>query len=170
MCRVPERTHRLAHAVIAANAVNGSTALGLLVARLGGTHATAGPHGLLLAVHYRFSLPRADAFTLGSVVLTRRGRAWLLARPDLLYHEARHAAQYAWCGGPALLPLYAAAAVWSWLRTGDPSSRNAFERRAGLAAGGYQERPRRSRPLWTRPRGPRRLRSRASRRGRRASP
>jgi hypothetical protein len=36
---------------------------------------------------------------------------------------------------------YVAAASWSWLRTGDFASRNAFERRAGLADGGYRERP-----------------------------
>jgi hypothetical protein len=37
--------------------------------------------------------------------------------------------------------LYLAAAGWSWLRTGDFASRNVFERRAGLADGGYRERP-----------------------------
>ena len=36
---------------------------------------------------------------------------------------------------------YAAAAGWSWLRTGDFASRNCFERAAGLADGGYRERP-----------------------------
>ena len=47
-----------------------------------------------------------------------------------------------WLGLP-FLPAYAVASAWSWARTGDPWSRNAFERRAGLAAGGYREaRPR----------------------------
>jgi hypothetical protein len=37
------------------------------------------------------------------------------------------------------------AAAWSWVRTGDPASRNLFERAAGLADGGYRERPLRRR-------------------------
>jgi hypothetical protein len=59
----------------------------------------------------------------------------------LLDHEERHVTQYAWCAG-VLMPIgYVAAAGWSWLRTGDFASRNVFERRAGLADGGYRERP-----------------------------
>jgi len=37
--------------------------------------------------------------------------------------------------------LYLGAAGWSWLRTGDFFSRNAFERGAGLISGGYREQP-----------------------------
>jgi hypothetical protein len=62
----------------------------------------------------------------------------------LLDHEERHVTQYAWCGGPVMPVLYLGAAGWSWLRTGDFASRNIFERRAGLADGGYRERPVRS--------------------------
>jgi len=39
------------------------------------------------------------------------------------------------------LPLYAIAAGWSWLRTGDLASANFFERKAGLQRGGYQQAP-----------------------------
>jgi hypothetical protein len=48
----------------------------------------------------------------------------------------------------AMLPLYFLAAGVSWLLTGDFGSRNIFERRAGLAEGGYPERP--LRPVLTR--------------------
>jgi hypothetical protein len=40
-----------------------------------------------------------------------------------------------------MLPLYFAAAAVSWVLTGDFGSRNVFERRAGLADGGYADRP-----------------------------
>ena len=40
-----------------------------------------------------------------------------------------------------MLPLYFIAAGLSWALTGDFGSRNVFERRAGLADGGYHDRP-----------------------------
>ena len=61
--------------------------------------------------------------------------------PALLRHEARHATQYAWCGGVLMVPLYLAAAAVSWGLTGDFGARNVFERRAGLAGGGYADQP-----------------------------
>jgi hypothetical protein len=123
-----------------ANTLNASTAIGLLVARLGGATVRPGPQGTLLAHGYRWRFPPAGAFTVGDVVLTRRPEGYLGGRPALLGHELRHTTQYAWCLGLPMLPAYLAAAGWSWLRTGDPASRNVFERRAGLAAGGYRER------------------------------
>lgn len=126
--------HRLRQVV---NLVNLSTPLGLLVALAGGARVGTGPQGLLLARGYRLGLPPAPAFTVGNVVLLRLDDAALARRPRLLAHEARHATQYAWCAGPALLPLYGVAAAWSWLRCGDPATRNVFERAAGLADGGY---------------------------------
>ena len=96
-----------------------------------------GPDGLLLARGYRLRLPAAPAFTIGNVVLLRIDDATLARRPRLLAHESRHATQYAWCAGPVMLPLYGLAVAWSWLRCGDPSSYNVFERLAGLADGGY---------------------------------
>ena len=68
---------------------------------------------------------------LGSVVFFRPVVPAPESRPALLGHEAGHAAQYAWCLGLPFLPLYGLAAAWSWLRTGDPASRNPFERAAG---------------------------------------
>ena len=129
----------------AVNAVLGGTLLGLAAARAGSARLSPGPDLLVLATGYRLGFPRAVAFTVGNVVVTRLDRDALLARPALLRHEARHAGQWAcWLGLP-FLPAYVAASAWSWLRTGDPWSRNAFERRAGLAAGGYREAP--TRPL-----------------------
>lgn len=117
--------------------VNLSTPLGLLVAAAGRATLSAGPDGLILARGYRLGLPAAPAFTVGNVVLLRIDDQALARRPRLLAHEARHATQYAWCVGPAMLPLYGLAAAWSWLRCGDASSYNVFECRAGLADGGY---------------------------------
>ncbi len=123
------------------NWINLSTLLGLLVGLLGRARFERGVEGLIIGRRYRFPLPPAPAFTLGNVVLVRIDDARLAARPHLIEHESAHATQYAWCLGPVMLPLYALAAGWSWVRTGDPASRNAFERLAGLAAGGYVERP-----------------------------
>ena len=48
-----------------------------------------------------------------------------------------------------MVPLYLAAAAVSWALTGDTGSRNVFERRAGLADGGYTDKP--LRPALRRP-------------------
>ncbi|MFT4108193.1 hypothetical protein [Propionicimonas sp.] len=133
-----------AHRVRAAgNAVNLSTAAGLVVALAGRASVRSGPEGLLIAEGYRLPLPRAGAFTVGNVVVVPHG---LLAgvevrQPGTLAHEAVHSWQYFWCAGLPFLPLYGLASAWSWLRRGDPASGNGFERGAGLARGGYTERP-----------------------------
>jgi hypothetical protein len=151
----------------AANLLNGSTALGLLVARAAAGRVVRAPGGLLVAERYRWRLPVARAWTLGDVVLTRVDAAYLLDRPALLAHEGRHAVQYAACLGPGMLPLYGIAAAWSWLRTGDWASRNVFERQAGLVDGGYVERAPPRRPA---DRLPARITARrARRRGRSAT-
>ena len=124
-----------------ANALNGSTAAGLLLAMLSRTPVERGPGGLILGTHYRPKLPLAGAFTVGNVIFYRADREFIDSRPALLAHEARHATQYAWCLGLPFLPLYAACAAFSLWRTGDPGSRNFFERNAGLADGGYRELP-----------------------------
>ena len=123
------------------NLINLSTPIGLLIARVARARLAAGPDGLLLAYGYGLALPSNSAFTVGNVVLLRGDESVLERRPTLLAHEARHASQYAVCIGPVMWPLYALAAGWSWVCTGDPASRNIFERRAGLADGGYHERP-----------------------------
>lgn len=125
----------------AANAINLSTAAGLLIAAATRTPTLPGPDGLIVGTGYRPAFPNAGAFTVGNVVLCRADREWFDARPHLIAHESRHATQYAWCLGLPFLPLYAACAAWSWWRTGDPGSRNPFERNAGLANGGYSELP-----------------------------
>jgi hypothetical protein len=121
----------------AANAVNGSTLLGLAVAAVGRARIARGPEGLVLATGFGIGLPRASAFTVGDVVLTRHDAGWWEDRPRLLCHEARHAWQYAVCLGLPMLPLYAVAAGWSYLRGGDVAVHNVFERDAGLDDGGY---------------------------------
>lgn len=121
----------------AANVVNLSTPLGVLVALLGRARLARGPDGLVLARGYRLRVPPAPAFTLGNVVLLRLDDRALARRPRLLAHESRHATQYAWCVGPVMLPLYGLAAGWSWLRCRDVATYNVFERHAGLGDGGY---------------------------------
>jgi hypothetical protein len=130
--------HRLRQVL---NAVNLSTPIGLAVARAGRATVVCGPRGLILATSYRFGFPTGGAFTIGNVVASRMSTDELLRYPRVLAHEERHVWQYAVFGGPLYWPLYCAAMGWSMLRTGDRASRNVFERSAGLADGGYVDRP-----------------------------
>lgn len=127
------------------NWINLTTLLGLLVTVLGRAELRRAPGGLLVAGSYQLPVPKQQCFTIGNVVSTRRTAAWLLEpeRAELLSHEAGHATQYAWLS-VVFFPLYGLAALWSWLLTGGYGARNIFERRAGLAAGGYENRPIRS--------------------------
>ena len=119
------------------NAANGSTLLGLAVAGAGRARIRRGPRGLVLATGYRYGLPRASAFTVGNVVVTKHYEDWWERRPRLLLHEERHSWQYVAMLGLPMLPLYGVAAVWSYLRGGDHSTHNVFETAAGLEDGGY---------------------------------
>jgi len=121
------------------NLVNGSTLAGLGVAALGGARVSRSTGGLFLGTGYRLPVPPAPAFCLGNVITTRLDG--LTPGSALFRHEARHATQYAWCGGVAMVPLYLVAAGVSWALTGDFGARNPFERRAGLADGGYADLP-----------------------------
>ena len=124
---------------LAVNLVNGSTLAGLAVARAGRARLAPLPDGLQVAVGYRLPVPSAPAFTLGNVILTRH--PGLDPGSALFRHEARHATQYARCGGLLMLPCYFAAAGVSWLLSGDVGAWNPFERLAGLTDGGYRDRP-----------------------------
>jgi hypothetical protein len=131
---------RLRHRVrLAVNLVNGSTLAGLGVSLAGRARLAPYPEGLLVGTGYRLPVPPAPAFTLGNVIITRKPA--LAYDTGLFRHEARHATQYACCGGLLMLPLYFAAAGLSWLLCGDVGSWNLFERAAGLADGGYADRP-----------------------------
>ena len=79
---------------------------------------------------------------VGSVILTRRSADWLLApeREHLFHHESRHAGQYAVLG-PLFWPAYWISCGYSYAMTGSYGTRNAFEKHAGLAGGGYREQP-----------------------------
>jgi len=110
------------------------------VALLGRARLARAGDGLLIGAGYRLPVPPAPAFCLGNVIVTRLDSL----PPHLLRHEARHATQFACCGGVLMIPMYFAAAGWSWAVTGDFGARNVFERRAGLADGGYTEKPPRS--------------------------
>lgn len=124
------------------NNLNLTTPLGLAVARVSGCRVNRDEDGWV-AVGYRARLPMAAAFTVGSVVICREADI----PPVVMAHERTHSRQYAWLG-LTFLPAYAAGMVHSVVRTGDWWSRNPFERHAGLAAGGYRERP--IRPVRTR--------------------
>jgi hypothetical protein len=139
--------HRVRQAV---NLVNGSTLSGLAVARLGSARLAPGPDGLLAGTGYQLPVPAAPAFTLGNVIITRRPS--LDVHSALFRHEARHATQYAWCGGLLMLPLYFAAAGASWLLSGNFGAWNPFERAANLTDGGYTPHPIRRPTLGSAPR------------------
>lgn len=121
------------------NLANGSTLAGLGLGLAGRARLARAPEGLLAGTGYRLPVPPVPAFTMGSVILTRRD---MLSTDSALFrHEARHTTQYAWCGGVLMLPLYFAAAGASWVLSGDVGAWNLFERRAGLADGGYADVP-----------------------------
>ena len=119
--------------------MNGSTLAGLGVAALGGAAITRSVDGLFTGTGYRLPVPPAPAFCLGNVIITRS--EGIDPGSPVWRHEARHATQFAWCGGVVMIPLYLAAAGVSWVLTGDFGARNVFERRAGLADGGYADKP-----------------------------
>ncbi len=121
------------------NLANGSTLVGLGAAALGGTRVARSADGLFLGTGYRLPVPPAPAFCLGNVIVTRLDE--LTPGSRLFRHEARHATQYACCGGVLMVPLYLAAAAVSWALTGDFGARNVFERQAGLTDGGYPDKP-----------------------------
>ena len=111
-----------------------------MVARAGGARLAKGPDGLLTATGYRPPVPVAPAFTVGNVIIVNRRHPHPL--PAAVFaHEARHATQYAWCGGLLMLPLYFIAVGISWALCGNIGAWNVFERQAGLADGGYPRRP-----------------------------
>ncbi len=124
---------------LAANVVNGSTLAGIVVAGIGRARLHPAGDGLLVGSGYRLPVPPAAAFCLGNVLVTRLDHDAFTGSTRLFAHEARHATQYACCAGLAMLPLYGIAAAVSWALTGDFGSRNVFERRAGLADGGYTD-------------------------------
>lgn len=124
------------------NFANLSTELGLLVAWTGRAEIRRGPRGLWLAEGYRIPFPVAGAFTVGNVITTPTSfEERLRGLPRLLDHEERHSWQYLWCLGLPFYLVYTVMMGWSVLRTGDRAARNAFERHAGLADGGYADRP-----------------------------
>jgi hypothetical protein len=125
------------------NWLNGSTLLGLVLARAGGARLRRRSDGLWLAEGHALPGVRAP-FTLGDVLLHSRPGGFA-TRPRLLRHEARHAEQYARWGGLLFLPVYGVSALVSWVLTGDRASGNPFERQAGLGDGGYRTSPGRRR-------------------------
>jgi hypothetical protein len=137
---MPLRGRHLARTIV--TAVNGTTGAGLLIALVSGTRIRRGGDGVLIAEGYRRKTPSATCFTVGSVIVTRKTADWLLHpdQADLLAHESRHTGQYA-ALGPLFWPAYWIACGYSYTLTGSWGAHNAFERRAGLAAGGYAEKP-----------------------------
>ena len=124
------------------NFVNLTTPVGLLVAVIGRARIRRGPRGMFLGEGYRLKFPVAGAFTIGNVITTSSTWPELLRRnPRLFEHEERHTWQYLWLVGLPYYPAYGVCLVWSMLRTGDRAARNFFERQAGLAEGGYPDKP-----------------------------
>ena len=137
-----------------ANALNGSTALGLMLGAVGRGRPRKVGH-LIVFDGVRLPWVTASAMTVGSVVLIMgRSLEEISARvPTLLDHEDEHAWQYAYCFGLPFLPLYFAAMTWSMVRTKDRAAANFFKIQAGLETGGYlraadQRRRRAERSAW----------------------
>jgi hypothetical protein len=126
---------------VVGNFLNLSTVAGFGVGVIGRARFSRGPRGLFFANGYKLGFPVAGAFTIGNVVLSKHDRAYFDDQPVLLKHEERHSWQYFCLIGLPMLPLYVVGVIVSWLLTGDPSSRNPFERLANLKDGGYVERP-----------------------------
>jgi hypothetical protein len=122
------------------NFLNLSTLAGYFVGLLGRATFTRGPRGLYFANDYKLGFPIAGAFTIGNVVLSKNDRSYF-DDAALVRHEERHSWQYFCLIGLPMLPLYVVGVVISFLLTGDPASRNPFERLANLKDGGYVERP-----------------------------
>jgi hypothetical protein len=118
--------------------VNGTTLAGLAIARATGATLRRGPDGVWIAENYPRAFPRNTCFTVGSVIITKRTAEWLLdeRRATLFEHESRHVTQYAVLG-PAFWPAYYLFCAYSYAMTGSYGCRNALEKHAGLAAGGY---------------------------------
>lgn len=122
------------------NLLNLTTLAGVVVGVVGRARFSWGPRGLVFANGYKLGFPVAGAFTIGNVVLSKHERAYF-DDAALVRHEERHSWQYFCLIGLPMLPLYVVAVVVSFLLTGDPASRNPFERLADLKEGGYVERP-----------------------------
>ncbi len=124
------------------NRLNGTTYAGRCLASLTGCRRVPGPDGTTIAADYPLRVPAAACFVIGDVIFCRHSASWLLATEQraVLAHEVRHTYQYArW--GPLFWPLYVAGSAWSYALTGNFGVRNAFERNAGLADGGYADAP-----------------------------
>ena len=125
---------------VVGNFVNLTTLFGLAVGVIGRARVSRGPRGLYFANGYKLGFPIAGAFTIGNVVLSKNERTYF-DDAALVRHEERHSWQYFCLLGLPLFPLYVVGVVISFLLTGDPASRNPFERLANLKDGGYVERP-----------------------------
>lgn len=131
----------------AANVVNLSTPLGLLLGIVGLGRWRRHPY-LLIAEQVKLPFVTASAMTVGDVVLVmdKTVEAAEERIPTLLEHEEEHSWQWAYCFGLPFLPLYTAASVWSMWRRGDRATGNVFERQAGLESGGYTRRGKPAQP------------------------
>jgi len=125
---------------VVGNFLNLSSLVGVLVGVIGRARFSRGPRGLFFANGYKIRFPVAGAFTIGNVVLSKHARSYF-DDAALVRHEERHSWQYFCLIGLPLFPLYVVGVVVSFLLTGDPASRNPFERLANLKDGGYVERP-----------------------------
>ena len=125
---------------VVGNFVNLSSVAGLAVGAIGRARFSRGPRGLFYANGYKLGFPIAGAFTIGNVVLSKHEVSYFDSALRVK-HEERHSWQYFCLLGLPMLPFYGVAAAVSWLLTGDPASRNLFERLANLKDGGYVERP-----------------------------
>jgi hypothetical protein len=123
------------------NTLTGINLFGLIVGVLSrGKPEWDAERGLLVFMSCQIRWPRAAAMTFGDIVVVRAGQWQRLADvpAPLMQHEAEHARQYLFTLGLPYFPLYWIACAYSYVRTGNYWSRNAFEVKAGLQNGGYR--------------------------------
>jgi RHS repeat-associated protein len=118
------------------NAVNGTTLLGLMNAKLSGSTCSyvsrywvcTGANG---------NLGAGGGSTIGNVFTTTASARWVTTHPGIMMHEQQgHSSQYA-VGGLAMVPLYGIASAESMLLFGNYWQGNVFETGASLCEGSY---------------------------------
>jgi len=83
----------------------------------------------------------ANGSTLAGLAVAVLGGARVARSADRLFVGTGYRLPVPPAPGVVMVPLYLVAASVSWALTGDTGCRNVFERRAGLADGGYTDKP-----------------------------
>ena len=97
--------------------------------------------GTIIAADYPLPVPAAACFVIGDVIFAGTARLAVGAGAPSGSRTRCGTPTSTRCWGPLFWPLYVAGCAWSYALTGNFGARNAFERGAGLADGGYADAP-----------------------------